>query len=60
MLWGNPKERDHLKEKSADGKMILKLILEEIGWEDVDRTDFFQDREKSLALVKTVMNTGVS
>jgi hypothetical protein len=30
-LWGNLKERDYLEDLGLDGRMTLKLIVEELG-----------------------------
>jgi len=35
-LVGKPKEGDHLVEVSVDGKIILKWILQNLGWEGMD------------------------
>jgi hypothetical protein len=37
----------------------IKLDLREIGWDDVDWIDMFQDRDQWRALVNTVMNLWV-
>ena len=34
----------------------IKMVLQEIGWKDVDYFDLAQDLDKWLALVNTVMN----
>jgi hypothetical protein len=34
----------------------IKLDLREIGWDDMDCIDMAQDRDKSRAVVNTVMN----
>lgn len=39
----------------VSGRIILKWILE-IKWEDVDWINLFQNRDKWLAVVNTVMN----
>jgi hypothetical protein len=31
--WGNPKEGDHLESLGIDGRIILKYVLKEYGWE---------------------------
>jgi len=39
-----------------DGRTILKLILKEMGWEDVDCILVARVRDKWLAFASTVMN----
>jgi hypothetical protein len=34
----------------------IKIDLEEVGWEDADRIDMIQDRDKWRAVLNTVMN----
>jgi len=34
-----PKEGDHLVEVSVDGKVILKWIIQNLGWESMDCID---------------------
>jgi len=48
-----------LEELGVDGEIILKLILQEIGWKGVAWNDMAQDREKSRASVNTVGNLWV-
>jgi hypothetical protein len=43
-----------LKELSVDGEIILKLLL--IRWDEMNRINLVQDRDKGLALLKTLMN----
>jgi hypothetical protein len=31
-------------------------FLQEVGWEDMDRTDLAQDRDRWKAVVNTIMN----
>lgn len=45
-----------MEELGVEGEIILKLILQEIGWKGVAWIDMAQDREKSRASVKTVVN----
>jgi hypothetical protein len=41
------------------GWTILKQILREIGWDDMDWIELTQDRDQWRALVNTVMNLRV-
>jgi hypothetical protein len=44
---------------NKDGWTILKWILREVGWDDMDRIDLAQDRDWWRALVNAVMNLRV-
>jgi hypothetical protein len=33
---GNLKERDHLEDLGLDGRMLLKMDLQEVGWRGMD------------------------
>jgi hypothetical protein len=44
---------------SADGRIILKWILAEIEWEDVDWIHVAEARDQSHDLVNTVTNLRV-
>jgi hypothetical protein len=37
----------------------IKIVLREIGWDDMDWIDLAQDRDQWKALVKTAMNLRV-
>jgi len=55
---GNLREWDHFGDLGADGRIILKWILENrMG--GVEWTDLAQDRDKWRALVNTLMNLWV-
>jgi len=55
LWWGNLWERDHLKDPSVDGRIILRSIFGK--WDgDIDWIDLAQDRERLRALVIVVMN----
>jgi hypothetical protein len=41
------------------GRIILRWVLREIGWGDMDWIDLAQDRDQWRALVNTVMNLRV-
>jgi hypothetical protein len=38
---------------------IIKMVIREIGWDDMDCISLAQDRDKWMALLKTVMNLRV-
>jgi hypothetical protein len=52
----NMKERDHLEYLGLGGKVILKWILKDIGWEGMDQINVAWDRNKWQALVNMEMN----
>jgi hypothetical protein len=43
----------------VDGRIIIRMILREIAWEDVDWIHLAQDRDQWRAVVNTVMNVRV-
>jgi hypothetical protein len=43
---GDIKERDHLEDLVLDGRIILKSIIKEVEWGDVDWIGLFQYTEK--------------
>jgi hypothetical protein len=58
-VWGEGrsaylKEGDHLEDRGAVGRVILKLILEK--WEGMDWMALAQDRDRWRTLVNAVMN----
>jgi len=53
---GNLRERDHLEDKGVDGRIILRMDLQEVGWGGMDWIDLAQDRDRWQALVNAVMN----
>jgi hypothetical protein len=57
--WESHKERDHYEDQDIGGWIILKWILREIGWGDMDWIDLAKDRGQLKALVNTVMNLRV-
>ena len=58
VCWGKHKGRNHSKDLSLDGMVILKLNL--IKWDGVmDWTDLAQDRDRCRALVNAVINLRV-
>jgi hypothetical protein len=48
--------RHHLEHPGVDGRIILKMGLQEVGLGVMDCTDLAQDRNRLRALVKAVMN----
>jgi len=56
--WGNLRQRDHLEDLDADGRIILRWIFRK--W-DVghDWIDLAQDTDRWWALVNAIMNLGV-
>ena len=54
--WGNLRERNHWGDPDVDGRIILRLNLQEVGGGCGDWIELAQDRERWRALVSTVMN----
>jgi hypothetical protein len=54
--WGSLRERDHWGDPDVDGRIILRLIIEEVGGGCGDWMELAQDRDRWRALVSTVMN----
>jgi hypothetical protein len=54
------KGRDHLEDLGVDGKVVLKLIIMDIGLEDLHWIHLAQDKDKRIALVNTVISLRVS
>jgi hypothetical protein len=50
------KERDHLGDPGVDGIIILRWILKEVGFGDMDWIELAQDRDRWRALVKAAVN----
>jgi len=59
ILMGHLRESDHLKDPSADGRIIFKIDLSEVGCGDSDWIDLAQDRDRRRALVHAIMNLRV-
>jgi len=56
--WGDVKETDHLKDLGVDENIILKVDLQEVGWEGTDWNDLAQNRDSWRVLINTIMNFG--
>jgi hypothetical protein len=50
------KGRDHFRYQIVDGRIILKLELKEIGFEDINGVCVPQDRDHWWAFLNTVIN----
>ena len=57
--WGNLRERDHLKDPSIEGRIILRWIFRKWDGEGMDWIDLALDRNRWWALVNMVMNLQV-
>jgi hypothetical protein len=56
--WGNLKERDHSKDPSEDGRIILRCIFKK--WNGgMDLIDLVQNRDRRRELVRAIMNLRV-
>ena len=53
--WGNLTERGHLGDPGVDGRIIIKMDLQEGGCGCVDWIELAQDRDSWRALVYAVM-----
>jgi hypothetical protein len=59
-LWGNLKERNCLEDLDAVGRIILILVLTELGLEVVECINVAQIRDRWKALENTGMNVWVA
>jgi hypothetical protein len=57
--WESLKERVHYEDLDVGGRIILKLILRDMGWNGMDWIERAKDRDQWTALVNTVMNLRV-
>jgi hypothetical protein len=61
VLMGNPGGgEDHFKDLGVDGRVMLKWILKEVGWEVMDYIDLAEVRDKWWTVVNMAMNLQVS
>jgi hypothetical protein len=56
--WGNLTEGDHFEDLGLDGR-IIKMDVQDMGWEDMDSIDLAQDRNTWRALLNAAMNLQV-
>ena len=54
--WGNLRERDHWGDPGADGKIILRYPLQEVGHGGMDWIELAQDRDRWWEILNVVMN----
>ena len=57
--WGNRRERDHWGDPDVDGRINIKMDLQEIGRGFGDWMELAQDTDRWRALVSTVMSLRV-
>jgi hypothetical protein len=57
--WENPKERDHSEDRGIDGRMGSEWILGRLAGRGMECNQLAQDRDRSRAVVNTVMNLRV-
>ena len=55
-LWGNLKEIDHLGHPGMNGRIILKMDHQDVGYGGVGWIQLAQDRDSWRALLNAVMN----
>jgi hypothetical protein len=56
---GRPEVKNHLEDLVADGRIILKCILEQVGWRGMDLIDMAEDSDSWWSVVNAVMNVRV-
>jgi len=50
------REREHLEDTGIEGRIIVKMDLQEVGWRGMNWIDLPQDRDRWRTLVNSVMN----
>jgi hypothetical protein len=55
----NLKERGHLEHQGIDGRIVVKWILREIGWEGVELITLSEQKDMSQVLADTIRNLQV-
>jgi hypothetical protein len=53
-LWGNLREGDQLVDPGVDGRIMLKMDLQEVGW-SMEWIDLAVNRDRWQALVHAVI-----
>jgi hypothetical protein len=56
ILVGKPERTDHSEYRGVDGRIILKWVLGELGWEHMEWIHLAQDTAQWRAVVNTVVN----
>jgi hypothetical protein len=54
--WEDLMENNHLKDLGINGNIIIKVDVQEMGWEGTDWNDLAQNRYRWRALMNTIMN----
>jgi hypothetical protein len=57
--WRNLREGDHLGDPGIDGRVILRWIIQELGYGGKDWMNVAQGRDRWWALMNVVMNLQV-
>ena len=57
--WGNLTEEDHVEESGVDGRIILKLTINELG-EGIDWNELVQNGDRWCVIARAVMSPRVS